>query len=131
MARFLKMRPGMKRLVLSLIAASLLLLPTMLHSGDDPESPQIRPVGHTKAWTKGRHGYVVDEVLIKFHPYVGQKRQREHIAGLHAQTLQTTGALQMRRVRLPAGLSVGQALEKLQAVPDVQKAEPIIYAVFR
>jgi len=114
----------MKRIALCLTVAMLWLVPSVLHGGDAARAWTMAQVGHTRALLSGRHGYVADEVLIKYRSYVGPARQKELVAGLRAQTLNSFDQLSMLRVRLPADLSVQQALEKLQAEDDVEMAEP-------
>jgi subtilisin family serine protease len=114
----------MKRIALCLALAMLWFGPSAAHGGDAAEALTTVQVGHTRALVSGLHGYVADEVLIRYRPYVSPARRNVLVAGLRAQILNSFDQLSVLRVRLTGDLPVGEALEKLQAEDDVEYAEP-------
>ena len=68
--------------------------------------------------------YVPGEVLVKYKPHVSSS----HITALHAakgtKTIKQFHSISVHHIKLPAGTTVGQALEEFRNDPDVEYAEP-------
>ncbi len=71
-----------------------------------------------------RPEYVAGEVLVKFHPSVSAQAQNQAIDILGAKRLATVGKAVIAHLKLPAGMSVPQAVESLKSDPSVAHAQP-------
>jgi subtilisin family serine protease len=93
--------------------------------GDGQSSTvELRKVGNAMALAVGNHGYVTDEILIKYRDGVGFQEQRRYLKNMGARSVGTYEALRVQRVKLKPGTSVEQALEQARAQDTVETAEP-------
>ncbi len=77
-------------------------------SASDAAAPQFAP----------------DELLVRFRPGVGHGRSEEILAAEGAASLRAVPKLDVRVVRVPPGLTVERAIERLSRMPEVEYAEP-------
>lgn len=71
--------------------------------------------------------YVHDEVLIKFDSSAVAARSAARIAETDASFIETLGDLGWRRVRVPAGLSVDEAIARYRKIEGVLAVQPNFY----
>jgi subtilisin family serine protease len=71
--------------------------------------------------------YVRDEVLIKFKPGVRAESMQKFAESNRLKIAETLGDLGWRRLKIPAGMTVEQALKKLRLDENVVEVQPNFY----
>ena len=71
--------------------------------------------------------YVVDEVLIKIDTAAGSGRSLERVADDGGSHLEKLGGMGWHRMRIPAGMTVDEALRKYQRLDGVISVQPNFY----
>jgi subtilisin family serine protease len=69
-------------------------------------------------------GYVPGEILIKFKPMISKTKIASAHSVLGTREIKRIGPLKLSRLKLPAGISVEDALAQYEMNPDVEYAEP-------
>lgn len=125
MARFLKKGRGMKKPYLFFPMVLAFCLTGSLALGDGRSgSVDLMRVGKAMAWSAGNHGYVTDEVLIKYRDWVGPQEQKRHLKSMGGRSLGAYEKFRVQRVKLQPGTSVEDALEQIGAQDLVERVEP-------
>lgn len=71
-----------------------------------------------------RPSYVPGEVLVKYKPYVSASQIKTRHAAKGTKTIKQLHSISVHQIKLPAGMTVGEALEQYRSDPDVEYAEP-------
>ena len=79
------------------------------------------------AQTRVGGDYVKNELLIKFLPGTTETKARTANRKLGADMLESLGDLDWQRVRLPAGMDIGDAIQRYKQMDGVESAQPNYY----